>query len=132
VPSVLTSITSRDHGPKRRIVSQGLSESAIQAMEEHVLQNVRSFCDKMVHPNHFADGPLAEKQSGGAGWGPLKNLSRWSGYLTFDIMGDLCFSRSFNMLNSPDNHYIIDVMPAGVQGFNVVSSLFQSEKQKGS
>ena len=36
-------------------------------------------------------------------------------------MGDLCFSNTFNMLESPENHYMLDVLPAGVQGLNIVS-----------
>jgi hypothetical protein len=50
VPSVLTSITSRDHGPKRRIVSQGLSESAIQATRSVKVKDVFYFLQKGRDP----------------------------------------------------------------------------------
>lgn len=53
-------------------------------------------------------------------WGKAKNMSLWTAYLTFDVMGDLCFSHSFNMLESSDNHYMLKVLPAGVQGLNIV------------
>ena len=124
VPSVLTSITHKEHGPKRRYVSQALSNSAIQAMEEHVLRNIRAFCDKMVVDQSFPDsGPVREKQQAAtSGWGPRKNISQWTGYLTFDIMGSVCFSHTFNMLESSANHYMIDLLPRAVQGFNIVSS----------
>ena len=124
VPSVLTSITRQEHGPRRRFVSQALSDSAIQAMEEHVLHNVRVFCDRMIARDEHEPVlcTAAEQiQSKRAGWGPCRNISRWSGYLTFDIMGALCFSHTFDMLNYETNRYIIDVMPKGIQGFNVVS-----------
>ena len=53
-------------------------------------------------------------------WSLPKNMARWSSYLTFDIMGDLCFSNTFEMLEDPENHYMLDVLPAGVQGLNTV------------
>ena len=92
-------------------------------MEEHVLRNVRTFCNKMLVEDLFTGStPVAEgKVAITTGWGPGKNISQWSGFLTFDIMGALCFSRTFDMLHSSVNHYVIDVMPKGVQGFNAVS-----------
>lgn len=121
-PSVLTALTAKEHGRKRRIVGQGLSDSAIQAMEDHVLKNVRSFCEKLTCKDTFGiKGVIpSEEKKFLTGWGPAKNMSRWTNYLTFDIMGDLCFSHSFDMLESKDNHYMLEVLPAGVQGLNIV------------
>ena len=122
-PSVLTTITAKEHGRKRRIIGQGLSDSAIAAMEEHVLKHVRKFCNKLPRPEMFESGisvPRTSEDSKGL-WSQAKNMSRWASYLTFDIMGDLCFSNTFNMLDSCENHYMLDVLPAGVQGLNIVS-----------
>ena len=121
-PSVLTAITAEEHGRKRRIVSQGLSDSAIQAMENHVLKNVRTFCDKMTRTATFGTNDLSrcKENTSLAEWGPAKNMSLWTAYLAFDIMGDICFSYSYNMLESQVNHYMIQVLPAGVQGLNIV------------
>lgn len=122
-PSVVTAITAKEHGRKRRIVSQGLSDSAIQAMEGHVLKNVRKFCSKLVCEDVFERSNTSTQLEMSNGWGPPKNMTRWTDYLTFDIMGDLCFSRSFDMLDSVENHYMLDVLPAGVQGLNIVSQI---------
>ena len=119
-PSVLTAISAKDHGRKRRIVSQGLSDNAILAMEDHVLRNVQKFCAKLISKDAFEDESNIPTRNEPGGWGPPKNISRWTAYLTFDIMGDLCFSQSFQMLDSPKNHYMLDVLPAGVQGLNIV------------
>lgn len=124
-PSVLTTITAKEHGRKRRIVGQGLSDSAIAAMEGHVLKHVRKFCNKLLQPEIFDGGiavNYASKDFKGV-WSPPKDMSRWASYLTFDIMGDICFSNTFNMLDSSENHYMLDVLPAGVQGLNIVSEL---------
>lgn len=123
-PSVLTAISAKDHGRKRRIVAQGLSDSAIQAMEDHVLENVRNFCSKLISNDcqGFRQPSGMDKKSNG--WSSGKDISQWTAYLTFDIMGDLCFSQSFNMLDSPGNHYMLKVLPAGVQGLNIVRQNF--------
>lgn len=120
-PSVLTAITAKEHGRKRRIVSQGLSDSAIQAMEGHVLKNVRKFCSKLIYKDIFENETPSKRPETSEGWGSPKNMTRWTNYLTFDIMGDLCFSQSFDMLDSMNNHYMLDVLPEGVRGLNVVS-----------
>lgn len=125
-PSILTAIAAKEHGRKRRIVSQGLSDNAIQAMEGHILKNVRKFCYKLIRKAAFENKSPRTPLEKSGGWGPPKNMTHWTDYLTFDIMGDLCFSRSFDMLDSAENHYMLDVLPAGVQGLNVVSHKFSS------
>lgn len=122
-PSVLTAITAKEHGYKRRIVAQGLSDSAIQAMEGHVLRNVRKFCSKLVREEIFETNSPSTQMEMSEGWGPPKNMTRWTDYLTFDIMGDLCFSRSFDMLDSVENHYILEVLPAALQGLNTIGHM---------
>ena len=102
------------HGRKKRVVTQALSERSIAAMEEHVLNNVRRFWRLM------GSGDDGETQQG---WSSPKDMTRWAGYLTFDIMGDICFSHSFEMLEKDDNRYILDVLPRGVQGLNIVGVL---------
>ena len=57
------------------------------------------------------------------GWSSPKDMTRWAGYLAFDIMGDVCFSHSFEMLEKDENRYISDVLPRGVQGLNIVGVL---------
>ena len=49
-----------------------------------------------------------------------KNISTWTKYLTFDVMGDVCFLYNYKMLESAENHYILKVLPAGTKGLNIV------------
>ena len=44
------------------------------------------------------------------GWSSPKNMATWANYLTFDVLGDLCFGEPFNMLESEVNHSIPQVM----------------------
>ncbi len=92
-------------------------------MEGHVLKNVRKFCKKMMQQDAFEkhETDVLNGEKPVEGWSQAKNMTLWADYLAFDIMGDLCFSRSFDMLDSSENHYMLDVLPAGVQGLNIVS-----------
>ena len=109
------------HGRKKRVLTQALSENSIRAMEDHILNNVRSFC-RFMGDGCIPSSKDAEKVRSRE-WSTPKDMTRWAGYLTFDIMGDVCFSQSFNMLEKEDNRYILDMLPKGVQGMNIVSEL---------
>lgn len=112
------------HGRKKRVLTQALSENSVRAMEEHILTNVRRFCTLMSDKLSIGDKAKSAIQDGGSkgnSWSCPKNLTRWAGYLTFDIMGDICFSHSFEMMQKEDNRFILDLLPKGVQGMNIVS-----------
>ena len=85
-------------------------------MEDHVLINVRNFCNQMIRrdPLESKNGVELKENGSLTKWGRANNMSLWTAYLTFDVMGDICFSQSFNMLESSDNHYMLKVLPAGV------------------
>lgn len=117
------------HGRKKRVLTQALSENSIRAMEEHILINVRRFCDLMGDTPKLRDDVKREIRAEGIegnGWSCPKNMTRWAGFLTFDIMGDICFSHSFEMLQKEDNRFILDLLPKGVQGMNIVCILSSS------
>ena len=43
-------------------------------------------------------------------WTTPKDISDQANYMTFDIMGDLCFGKAFGMLERPDNRFAIDLI----------------------
>jgi hypothetical protein len=117
-----SSLTTRDneiHAKKKRTVSMALSESSIRGMEELILRNIRMFCEAMDPANSKPDGVTSTDEKG---WSDTRNMTDWADYLSFDIMSDICFSASFNMLRSETNRYILKVLPEGVNGLNVVSA----------
>jgi hypothetical protein len=116
--SSLTTIDHQIHAKKKRTVSSALSESSIRSMEELVLRNIRIFCAALIEPSSDTLGKSSNEKGG---WGEPKNMTDWTDYLSFDIMGDICFSSSFDMLRSSANRYILKVLPEGVNGLNVVS-----------
>ncbi|BCS28412.1 cytochrome P450 [Aspergillus puulaauensis] len=80
------------HARKRRIISHAMSEAAIRSYEPTILNKIQLFCKNLSDPSTFG--------------GSYKNMSRWFSYLTYDIMGQLTFSQSYDMLTKDDHHFI--------------------------
>lgn len=116
-------VTARDksvHARKKRVLSHALSDSAMRAMEDHILQIVRKFCDCLITGGANGEKSAPELKTTD-GWGPPLNFADWSNYFSFDVMGTLCFGESFDMLERGDNRYILQVIMDGTQGLNCVS-----------
>lgn len=80
--------TSKEiHSRKRRVMNTAFSDKAMRNAEPFVHTNVDRWCDL-----------LKEKidQNGGE-WSKPLNMADWATYLIFDILGDLCFGRSFDL-----------------------------------
>ena len=108
-----SSIDKASHARKRRVLSHAFSDSAIKSMENHILAHVRSFCSNLgstLNPQAWSPMDNKDEKSGHGGWTPAKNVSDQANYLTFDIMGDLCFGKAFGMLERPDNRFAIDLI----------------------
>ncbi|WPH01613.1 Hypothetical protein R9X50_00446100 [Acrodontium crateriforme] len=103
-----SSIDKASHARKRRVLSHAFSDSAIKSMENHILAHVRTFCDNLG--SALTPQTWSAKEKPLSGWTPAKNISDQANYLTFDIMGDLCFGKAFGMLERPDNRFAIDLI----------------------
>ncbi len=72
-------------------------------MEKYILANVRTFCSKL--------GERPSEKIGNTGeWSIAQNMADWCNYLTFDVMGDLCFGKAFEMLEHENNRHVIDLI----------------------
>lgn len=80
------------HARKRRIISHAMSEAALRSYEPTIINKIDLFCKQLANPKIFD--------------GEYKNMSRWFSYLTYDIMGTLTFSQSYDMLTKDDHHFI--------------------------
>ena len=77
-------------------------------MEKYILANVRTFTSRlgaMPNSNSWSEKPAEKGQ-----WGLARNISDWCNYLTFDVMGDLCFGKAFEMLEHDTNRHVIDLI----------------------
>jgi hypothetical protein len=103
-----SSIDKGSHARKRRVLSHAFSDSAIKSMEKYILANVRTFTSNLAAKpisNSWSETP-AEKGH----WSVARNIADWCNYLTFDVMGDLCFGKAFEMLEHDTNRHVIDLI----------------------
>lgn len=97
-----SSIDKVSHARKRRVLSHAFSDTAIKSMEKYILGNIRTFCSRLCSP--------ADKGERPDGWSAAQNMADWCNYLTFDVMGDLCFGKAFEMLEHEENRHVIDLI----------------------
>ncbi|KAK2608925.1 hypothetical protein QQS21_002501 [Conoideocrella luteorostrata] len=86
-----------EHLWRRRLVSTTVAEKAQRGMDPRIAIHVRKFCD-LVFP--AKTGEL----------GKPMDMSEWCGYLTFDLMSDLVFSASYNLLGNEKFRYMPHVI----------------------
>ena len=124
--STHSTIDKTAHARKRRVLSHAFSEAAVKSMEKYILHNIRSFTEGLVTNrwNNNSNNQVImgnEKGTERGQWGPAQNMADWCNYLTFDIMGDLCFGKAFNMLEKPDNHFAADMIGMAAHRHSIVS-----------
>jgi cytochrome P450 len=91
--SVHSVINKVEHSSKRRIMAHAFSEAALHSMEPRIIETVDEWMTK-----------LGEKDV--ATW----DMSRWSNYLSLDILGKLCFGESFNTISSTTNRWALSAL----------------------
>lgn len=80
------SIDSGVHSFKRRVLNHAFSSKALRSAEPFVLSNADRWCEL-----------LEDEVNAGGEWSGSVNMTDWVNYLVFDILGDLCFGKSFDM-----------------------------------
>ena len=86
-------------------------------MEKYILGNVRSFCSALGSKPAFTTTKSGEKGQ----WSVAQNMADWCNYLTFDVMGDLCFGKAFEMLENHTNRHVIDLIGSAAHMHLIVS-----------
>lgn len=110
VPASLTTIDKSNHAFKRRVTAQALNQRSIQGLEEMILSNIRGLCNA-----------LYDHENATKGWSLPQNMTNMISYAVSDIMGDVTFSRSWNTQKSAENRHILELLPQGTCGINLVS-----------
>ena len=115
-PSTETTIDVREHLRKRRALSKALSDKSLKALEGALWRNVKKLCRQLASGSgdSTAEAKILD------GWSPPRDMAVIGNCMTFDIMGDFCFGRSFQMMEVADNRYLMDVISDGAQGLNIV------------
>ncbi|KAI9734297.1 MAG: hypothetical protein M1834_002401 [Cirrosporium novae-zelandiae] len=112
------------HARKRRVLSQAFSDSAIKAMENHMLVHIRKFCAPFNGKEKLVNAGLDTKSmKDPSEWGPSFDIGQRAGYLSFDVMGDLCFGKAFEVLDKPDNRFVIHLLENAARRHNTCGTL---------
>ena len=100
-------IDTEVHARKRRVLNHSFSDKALRSAEIFVLSNIDRWCELI--DEHTAP-------SGGDDWSTSLNMTDWTNHLVFDILGDLCFGKQFNM-KEPGNdlRYVVHLIAGFTQ-----------------
>lgn len=112
------------HGRKRRVLSQVFSDNALKGMEYLMLENIRRFCAIVGGDEGDVDGGAFVVDGKKKVW----NLADWFGYLTYDVMGELCFGKTFGMLIDSGKRGVIGLVDRAAFRHYVVCSPLHSPK----
>jgi len=83
------------HASRRKVMEPAFTDKSIRASEALLVRNVQTFVDL-----------IAKSRKSDEDWSEAFNLSQWSTYLNYDIMGDLVFGRQFQAMTSETNRFV--------------------------
>lgn len=106
--STHSAIDKAAHARKRRVLSHAFSDTAIKSMEKYILSHILQLCSNLGE--HGATSRYSDNAEKGGQWTEPKDMSLQADWMTFDIMGDLCFGKAFGMLERPDNRFATDLI----------------------
>jgi hypothetical protein len=87
----LNTILSTDpetHARKRKILNQAFTEKTVRHASSFIVRHTERWIDLLMANN---DVPTEDE------WTGAHNMSEWNDWVEFDILGDLCFGRSFEI-----------------------------------
>lgn len=117
--STHTALDRHQHARKRRVMSHAFSDSALKGVEDFVLVHIQEYIERLTTKSSNRHGPSLSDEK--TGWTDGKDLSKWSSYLGFDVMGDLSFGKSFGMLgNHPENREACFLLEQAARRHNIV------------
>jgi cytochrome P450 len=112
VPSAFTTLDKKVHGKKRRILSQGVSDSAVRNFEPLILKHVEQLCS-VVAPG--SGSPVDSE-----GWSEGFNVATSVSYLTFDMITNMLLGRSYNLLGCDTYRWVVNAIKTSNKRVSVV------------
>ncbi|KAH8797552.1 cytochrome P450 monooxygenase-like protein [Hyaloscypha sp. PMI_1271] len=95
-----------EHDKRRKIWDRGFSAKALREYEHRV--------------TGFTDDLISQLTSRS---GEPVNVSRWMNYYAFDMMGDMAFGKSFDMLKTGEKHDTIELLQEGMAPLGVITPI---------
>ncbi|POR35382.1 Tryprostatin B 6-hydroxylase [Tolypocladium paradoxum] len=106
IRNLYTTRDQKDHARRRKTWDKGLGPKALRDYEPRVAEYTAQLLQK-----------LDESQ------GKPLNMSTWFNFYSFDVMGDLAFGKSFNMLKDGVVHYYMESVHANMLAAGAFSHL---------
>lgn len=91
-PNILSAIDKNVHAFKRRALAAALSDRGLKDLEARILGHVEDFVALL--------GTDDEPSEDASGWKHAKPIATMCEWLSFDIIGEITYGRSFDMLHS--------------------------------
>ncbi|KAA8564223.1 hypothetical protein EYC84_011169 [Monilinia fructicola] len=120
VPSILTTIDKHVHASKRRLMVKALNAQAVQGLQNVIYRNSERFSE-YLQKGKIGKVPVGE-------WTQAHDMSKATAYLQADMMGDMTFSRSWEMLRDEENHHILEIISQGALAMNTLGHMRSIEK----
>lgn len=86
------------HGKKRRVLSHAFSDNALKGMEDVMLIHIRQLCAVLGEEANSTRNIILENEYKTEKGLVVRNMSNWLSFMTYDVLGELCFGKSFDML----------------------------------
>jgi tryprostatin B 6-hydroxylase len=83
----------QDHAQHRRQWSPAFGDKAVRGYNDRIIV----YRDRLIKQFSFMDNEAVD-------------IGIWFNYFTYDVVGDLALGRSFELLDSTKNHWIVDVL----------------------
>ena len=80
------------HAKKRRLLGLAFTDHSVKSAGPFMARHIDRWLDLMPGEKVDEDG-----------WSDQQNLSTWTDFLLFDLLGDLCFGASFNTKEPGEN-----------------------------
>ncbi|KAH8430736.1 cytochrome P450 [Aspergillus melleus] len=116
--SIFNAIDKDVHARKKRVMSQAFSDQALRAMEPHIISSIREWCGAIGK-----DAGSKSKSGGSDRWTEPKDMAHWSACMVFDVLGEICFGRSFETSTKEENQFFFSLMALNVRILNICGQL---------
>ena len=100
------------HARKRRVLAQAFSDSAFKGLQRYIFSTVDTFCDVIgdVHTDAARDHPVS-RRTDRKDFSTPKDMGKYTTYMTYDALGQLCWGESLSTLERADNRYVLELIP---------------------
>lgn len=110
------------HGKKRRVLSHAFSDHALKEMEDLMLIHIRQLCAVLSEEPQYVSNIILPNEYKTEKGQIVRNMSNWLGFMTYDVMGELCFGKSFNLLIDGAKRKMVHLVDRAAYRHYVVSS----------